>query len=128
MPVQNDGVAVGITGSTAPSGTGVTISSTNYGSTQPSGTGAIELTGSPQYYNSIEVTDSPQYYDVNVSSTSGLGAGAMAEVSITSPSVTANSTMQYWYNGIWNSASNVSVSGTTITGDIPVAALKEHPS
>ena len=112
---QNDGVVVGITGSTASSGTGVTISSTNYGSIQPSGTGAIQLTGSPQYY------------DVYVSSSSGLGTGATAEVSITSPSVTTNTIIQYWYNGEWNTATNISVSGTTISGDIPVSALTGTP-
>jgi hypothetical protein len=112
---QNNGVAVGITGSTAPGGTGVTISSTNYGSTQPTETGAIQLNGSPQYY------------DVSVSSTSGLGAGATAEISITSPSVTTNTIMQYWYNNQWNTATNISVSSKTITGDIPVVALTGTP-
>ena len=112
---QNDGVTVGITGSTAPSGTGVNISSTNYGSTQPSGTGAIQLTGSPPYY------------DVKVNSSSGLGTGATARISITNPGVTSNSLLQYWYNNQWNTAINISVSGNTITGDIPVAALGGTP-
>jgi len=112
---QSNGVSVDITGSTASDGTAVTISSTNYGSVQPSGTGAIQLAGSLQYY------------DVNVSDISGLGSDAIAEVSINSPSVTSDSTIQYWYNGVWNTANNISINGTTITGDIPVTALGGTP-
>ena len=35
--------------------------------------------------------------------------------------------MQYWYNNQWNTATNISVSSKTITGDIPVVALTGTP-
>jgi internalin A len=111
---QNDGVAVNITGSTASDGTSVTVSSVDWGSIQPSATGAIQLSSS-------------QYYDVNVSPSSNLGTNAMARVSITSPDVTSQTVMLYWYNGMWNNASNISISGTTISGDIPVSNLTGTP-
>ena len=108
VPVQPDGVSASISGSTAADGTSVSISSVDYGSTQPTRTGGIQLSGA-------------QYYDVQVT---GLGSGAsgIARVSITSPSVTTATTMQYWYNGMWNNAGNVTVVDQTISGDIPVAA------
>ena len=112
---QNDGVTVSIEGSTAPNGTGVTISSVNYGTIQPSGTGMVQLNGSIQGY------------DVIVGSASSLGSSAMAKVAISSPSVTTNSIMQYFYNGKWNNATNISISGSTISGDIPVSALGGTP-
>ena len=116
--VQSDGVSTTITGSSAPNGTGVTVSSVDYGNTQPVGTGTIQLNGT-------------EYYDVKVSSGSYLGAGAMAEITIASSAVTTNSTMHYWYNDQWNTASNISVNMSltppTITGDIPVAALGGTP-
>jgi hypothetical protein len=116
--VQSDGVSTTITGSSAPNGTGVTVSSVDYGNTQPVGTGTIQLNGT-------------EYYDVKVSSGSYLGAGAMAEITIASSAVTTNSTMHYWYNDQWNTASNISVNMSltppTIIGDIPVAALGGTP-
>jgi PKD repeat protein len=108
------GVSTTISGSSAADGTNVTVASVDYGNNQPTGTGNVQLNGT-------------EYYDVNVSSSTSLGAGAMARVSITSPSVTATSTMQYWYSGVWNTAGNISVNVGLISGDIPVAALGGTP-
>jgi hypothetical protein len=112
------GVSARISGSSAADGTSITVSSIDYGNNQPSGTGTIQL-------------NDTEYYDVNVSSSISLGAGAMAEITIASSSVTVNSTMGYWYGGVWNVASNIAinmlVSPPTITGDIPVSALGGTP-
>ena len=111
---QNDGVTVSITPDNSAI---VTIGSINNGSTSPSEAGTISLNGS-------------QYYDVNVTSSSDL-SGSMAEITITSPSVTADSTIQYWYNNQWNTATNISintsVSPPTISGDVPVSYLTGTP-
>jgi hypothetical protein len=110
----NGGVAVALSGSSAPNGTNVVISSANYGSVQPTGTSNPPLA-------------IPQYYDINLSPSSNLGDNAMAHISITNSAVTSQTKMQYWYNGAWNDVSNLSVSGSTISGDIPVLALGGTP-
>ncbi len=109
-----NGVTVNISGSTAPNGTNVTISSTSFGGTSPSGIGAVNLNGA-------------QYYDVNVSSVFNLGNNATAHISISSSAATSNAIMSYWYNGVWNKANNVRISGSTISGDIPVSDLGGTP-
>ena len=111
----DDGVGINITGATeAPDGTSVTISATYFGGVQASGTGSIDLTGA-------------QYYDVDVSSSSDLGSNAIAEVSIINPDMTPQTIIQYWNGSRWENASNISISGTTITGDIPVSDLGGTP-
>ena len=108
---QGDGVAVTITG--ANNQTYVTIGSVNNGSTSPS-VGTVSLNGS-------------QYYDVKVTPNSDLGNDALATITISNSSVTADSTIQYWYNNQWNTAQNIAIntsaSPPTISGDVPVAYL-----
>jgi len=111
---QVNGVTVGITGAIAPIGTSVTIDSINYGSSAPLGTGAISLDGA-------------QYYDVKVIPSSDLGPDAIVQVSLTNPNVTPQTLIQYWYDGAWNNASNCSISGSTISGYIPISALSGTP-
>jgi hypothetical protein len=111
---QVNGVTVGITGANAPNGTSVTIDSINYGNSAPSGTGAISLDGA-------------QYYDVKVTPDSDLGPDAIARVSFTNSNVTPQTLMQYWYGGVWDNATNCSIDGLTISGDIPVSALSGTP-
>ena len=107
---QNDGVAVSLTPN---SNAIVTIGSINNGNTSPSGAGTISLNGS-------------QYYDVQVTSNSDLG-GTVATITISNSSVTSDSTIQYWYNNQWNTATNISIntsaSPPTISGDVPVSYL-----
>ena len=90
----------------------------DYGNTPLTGTGTIQL-------------NDTEYYDVNVSSSTSLGVNAMALITIASSSVASTSTMEYWYNNQWNTASNIlvniSLSPPTITGDIPIAALGGTP-
>jgi YVTN family beta-propeller protein len=112
--VQNNGVAVNISGSTAPDGTSVTISSIIFGDTSPSDTESAHLNGA-------------QYYDVNVSSVSDLGIDVTAQISISNLGITAQSVMLYWFNGIWNAASDLLIAGSTIFGNIPVSALGGTP-
>jgi hypothetical protein len=77
---------------------------------QPTGTGVLDLSGSA-------------FYDVQIS---GITDGT-ARVCITSPSVTAQTSMSYWNGTGWISATNTSVSGSTICGDIPVSFLDGTP-
>ena len=117
--VQDDGVAVNITGaSTNADNTTVSIDSVNYGNISPGETGAINL-------------DATQYYDVSISPNSNLGSAATAEITITSPAITANSTIQYWYDSEWNTAQNIlinsSASPPTISGEVPVSYLTGTP-
>ena len=110
---QGDGVTTKITGSNAADGTVVSVSSVDFGDTQPVGIGNLQLNGA-------------EYFDVNVTP-SNLGPDAVARISITNPVVTGNMTMQYWFNGIWNNAGNITVNIPKISGDIPVSALTGTP-
>jgi len=101
-----------ISGSTV--GADVTISAVDYGTQQPSGTGGVLQLGGVQY---LDIKVSP----------SGVVAGAIAHISITSASVTETTTIWYWDGSIWVEASNVVVSGNTISFDVPVSALGGTP-
>ncbi len=79
---QNNGIITSITG--ANNQVIVSIGSINNGNTPPS-VGTVSLNGS-------------QYYDTNVTSNSNLGTGATATITISNSSITANSTIEYWYN------------------------------
>ncbi|MDE2589635.1 MAG: hypothetical protein KGL95_08230, partial [Patescibacteria group bacterium] len=61
----------------------------------------------------------PKYFDVLVS---GISDGT-ANVCIANSIVVSGSTVQYWTGSSWASATNISVSGTTICGNIPVSTL-----
>jgi hypothetical protein len=108
-----DGVSADITGSTAPGETNVTLAFFDYGNWQPTGTGAIQ----------VGLT---HYYDIQVTSDTDL-SGAMAVISITSPDVTAGSSIRYWDGTNWLEAEDISISGQTISGKIPVEALGGTP-
>ncbi len=101
------GVSVSISGSSASGGTSVSVTSAYYGSVNP-GVASVSLG------NAV-------YYDVSVQ---GISDG-MATISITGTS--GQTTMQYWNGAQWVSASDVTVSGDTITGTIPVADLTGTP-
>ena len=107
--IQNDGVDVDLTGSNSPDGTNVLISSTNYGISQTMGAYLI------------------QPYDINVSSSSDLGPNAVAEVSIINSFINSQSTMLYWDGTNWDNSNNITISGSTISGGIPVSALGGTP-
>lgn len=98
-------ITVSITGSTAPDGTLVYITTSSVAGA-PSG---IIQTG----------TSPAMYYDVNIQ---GISDGT-ATISITNSNVLAQTTMQYWNGVQWVTASDVTVSGLTISGNIPVSAL-----
>ncbi|OLC34830.1 MAG: hypothetical protein AUH84_04195 [Thaumarchaeota archaeon 13_1_40CM_4_38_7] len=105
------GVNVTVSGSSAPDGTNISVTSIDYGNTQPPGTGAL----------SIQLVG---FYDVKIS---GISDGTSL-VCISNPNITAQTNiMQYWYGGIWNDASNPTVSGNIICGSIPVNALNGTP-
>ena len=97
------GVGVTISGSSAPPGTSVTITT--------------EDLSSPSNHVGVSGLMGTQYYDVEIL---GITDGS-ARVCITSSS--APQLLQYWNGASWVSAAGVSVSGDIICGDIPVSAL-----
>jgi hypothetical protein len=101
------GVSVGISGSSAPDGTSVLVTSIYYGSVNP-GLASVNLG------NTV-------YYDVKVQDISD----GTATISFTGTS--GQTTMQYWNGEQWIPASDVTVSGSTITGNIPIASLTGTP-
>ncbi|MDG6910659.1 MAG: hypothetical protein JRN08_09855 [Nitrososphaerota archaeon] len=64
------------------------------------------------------------YFDVSISLPAGTTApaGATVTVCFTNPSVASSNTLYYW-TGSWTAATNVSVTGTTICGTVPLSAL-----
>ncbi|MCJ7423421.1 right-handed parallel beta-helix repeat-containing protein [Candidatus Bathyarchaeota archaeon] len=101
------GVSVSVSDSSAPEGTPVTITTTQIvRPTYPPGT--------------VEVGMNPAaYYDVNVQ---GISDG-IATVYITNGGITGQTKMQYWNGARWVEASDVSLLGNTLCGNIPVSAL-----
>ena len=65
----------------------------------------------------------PTFYDVNVQGISG----GTATVSITNSGVTSLTSMEYLVGGQWVYASDVTISGNTVTGEIPVSDLGGTP-
>jgi len=111
---DNTAIKVDINDSSAVDGTSATLTSAYYGAISPPGTTTLLLAG-------------PSYFDINISSVSNLGANAVAQVYISSPLVTPQTLMQYWNGQIWNDVPNLSLSGTTISGLLPVSALGGTP-
>ncbi|MDE1728048.1 MAG: hypothetical protein KGH81_02570, partial [Thaumarchaeota archaeon] len=99
------GIKVTIRGSSATSGTSVNLITSEI--------------SSPFTGVSVGTLSNPKYFDVLVQKISD----GTTNVCITNPIVTSSSTMQYWTGSSWTSATSISVSGTTICGDIPVSAL-----
>ena len=106
------GTVVTITGSSAETGTNVTVTSQISGTTQPPETGTITLN-----------SNSTIYFDVQVQ---GITDGT-AEVCITNAAVTSSTVMQYWSGTEWISPADQVVTGTTVCGYIPVSALGGSP-
>ncbi len=93
------------------SGNSANITSTNYFS-QPNGTG----TAPP--FQTVE------YFDINVG---GASRGTLS-ICYYGPEVNATTSMDYYYNGAWNAASNVNATaGVSVCGSIPVSALSGTP-
>jgi hypothetical protein len=65
------------------------------------------------------------YFDVSIKLPPGTTAppGATSTVSFTSSIVSSDSKLNYWNGVAWVSVNNLSVSGNTISGDVPVSAL-----
>ena len=108
------GIYVQITGSSAPDGTSVTITSTDLNK-NPSGTTNVMLAGG-------------SFYDVQVSQIPSLGSGAFATVCVSNSRVTgATSLMKYWNGTSWVDAYDVSTSEDVICGTMPVSVLSGTP-
>ena len=104
------GIAVSISGSASSDGTPVTVTSVVLGNAQPANTGALTV-------------EALNYYDVQVNG----ATGGTATLCITNPSVSSPTIIQYWTGSSWANATNVNVAGSTVCGDIPVAALNGTP-
>jgi hypothetical protein len=98
------GISTTISGS---GGNSATVFSADLGSTQPAGTGTISLSNS-------------QYYDVKVN---GISTGTATVCITISSQLSSQYAMQYWDGSSWVNATNITVSGSQICGDIPVSAL-----
>jgi hypothetical protein len=103
------GIMVGITGSSAPDATPVSIATTALSGVLA---GIVQVGTTPA-----------AYYDVNVQ---GISDGT-ATICITNSDVLGQTTMQYLNGAQWVIATDVVVSGNTICGDIPVSALSGTP-
>lgn len=101
-------VKVTIGGSSAADGKTVTITTVQLDQTQVTSLGVVNIDMTPA-----------AYYDVNIQ---GISDG-MATVYITNKGVSSATIMEYWDGTQWVAASDVSISGDTIQGDIPVSAL-----
>jgi hypothetical protein len=109
------GVDVTVSGSSLQDGAKVNVSSTNYGANQPSGTRSISIGGAA-------------FYNVKVASSSGaLGSGVSVTVSISNPTFTSASVMEYWNGNSWVSVTTKFVSPDTVSGAIPASALTGTP-
>lgn len=102
------GVSVSIRGSSDPNGTPVAIATAQLNGWQPSGTGISQATTGPA-----------AYYDVYVQGASD----GTATISIANDGVLGQTTIEYWNGTQWLEATDVSVSASAVTGNIPVSAL-----
>ena len=102
---SNTGIGVTISGSTAPDGASVTI--------------YTEDLISPNTNVAVGGLASAAYYDVSIV---GVSDGT-AQVCVTTTQGPSGLAMQYWDGSEWDSALSITVSGSTICGDIPVSAL-----
>jgi hypothetical protein len=102
------GVSVSITGSSDPDGTPVAVTTAQLNGWQPAGTGVSQVATNPA-----------AYYDVEVQ---GVSDGT-ATISIENYGVFSQTTMEYWNGTQWLEASDISVLGSSVVGNIPVSAL-----
>ena len=109
------GVKVTVSGSSLQNGAKLNVTSTDYGGNQPSGTGAVSVNGA-------------HFYDVQVSASSGvLGSDVTVTVSISNPTFTSSSVIEYWNGSTWVSAATTFTAPDTVSGAIPASALTETP-
>ena len=111
--------AGGSTSTAAIGGTGITVAVTNTGAAVGTSVGAVgQVLTAPTQASAPSLT-SPVYIDVQVG---GVTTGT-ATVCVTDTSANSQTTMQFWTGTAWASASGVTVTGTSVCGQIPVADL-----
>ncbi len=93
-----------------PDGTQVLFETTAYDSAAYTGTGALRINGNA-------------YYSVQLSSASSYSNNTTAEISISSGAVSSSTKLEYLSGGSWISASGQSLSGTTVSGYVPLGFL-----
>jgi hypothetical protein len=109
------GVRLDISGPSLDVGTGLTISSVNYGANQPPGTGSVGVGG-------------VVFFDVKVNALgAAFGSDVNAEVYLTSPSFTANDVISLWDGTNWVAQTTHFVASGTIWCTLPVSDLMGTP-
>ncbi len=109
------GVYATISGSSLQDNTQLNVTSAYFGSSQPQGTGAISV-------------GKATFYDVQVTAGSGsLNADVQATITITNPSFTSASVIEYWNANTWVSAATKFAAPDTVTCTIPASALTGTP-
>jgi hypothetical protein len=83
------------------------------------------LSGPSSGVSTFSTSGTALYFDVSVALPAGVTApsGSTVTVCFTSSSVASTDTLYYWSSGSWATATNVSVSGNTICGTVPLSAL-----
>jgi outer membrane protein assembly factor BamB len=108
------GVSATVTGTSLQNGQTIDVNSAYYGSNQPSGTGTVSVSGAV-------------FYDVAVSQAGGaaLGSDVTVQVSLTDPSITSSSVIQYWdsSSNSWVQVSTAFTAPDTVSGNIPADDL-----
>jgi len=110
------GINVTLNGPALQDGTQLNVTTTYYGENQPSEIASVSLSGAIAFY------------DVSVTSSSGaLGRDVNATVSISNPSFTNSSIIQYWNGSIWTSVATAFTYPGTVSVTIPASALAGTP-
>ncbi len=109
------GVNVKVNGPSLLDGTQLNVTTVAYGNSPPLGTSTLSIGGTV-------------FYDVYVASSNGtLGSDVTVTISISNPSFTSSSVMEYWNGTTWISVSTTFASPDTITATIPASALTGTP-
>ncbi len=107
------GVRFIVRGPSLQDGTQLNVTSTNYGDNQPEGTGVAPV-------------DAIAFYGIHVISSGGtLSSDVSGDISISDPSFTSDSVMEYWNGITWISVATKFTAPYTVSSTIPASALDE---
>ena len=107
------GVCVSISDPTIPDGTSITVTSIAYGTSQPPETGTLSIGG--------------VYYDVKITSDPPLNPDTTIIVTITNPSFSSTSQIQYWNGVNWVTVPTQFIPPDTLQGTFQLYQLQGTP-